>query len=38
MDKEKYPADGRKERFLDFAEAFRGTLEQKGFKLDKWKR
>ncbi|MCI8846581.1 MAG: hypothetical protein HFI04_09480 [Lachnospiraceae bacterium] len=27
-----------RERFLDFAEAFRGTLEQKGFKLDKWKR
>ena len=26
------------ERFLDFAEAFRGKLEQKGFKLDKWKR
>ena len=26
------------ERFLDFAEAFRGKLEQNGFKLDKWKR
>ena len=26
------------ERFLDFAEAFRGELLQKGFKLDKWKR
>ena len=27
-----------REKFLDFAEAFRGTLEQKGYKLDKWKR
>lgn len=26
------------EKFLDFAEAFRATLEQKGYKLDKWKR
>ena len=26
------------EKFLDFAEAFRSTLEQKGYKLDKWKR
>ena len=27
-----------KERFLDFLEAFRARLEQKGYKLDKWKR
>lgn len=27
-----------RERFLDFAEAFRSILEQKGYKLDKWKR
>lgn len=26
------------EKFLDFAEAFRAKLEQKGCKLDKWKR
>jgi len=26
------------ERFLDFAEAFRIKLEQRGYKLDKWKR
>ena len=26
------------ERFLDFAEAFRVKLEQRGYKLDKWKR
>ncbi len=26
------------EKILDFAEAFRGKLEQKGYKLDKWKR
>lgn len=27
-----------RERFLDFAERFRSVLEQKGYKLDKWKR
>lgn len=27
-----------RERFLDFLEAFRARLEQKGYKLDKWKR
>ena len=27
-----------REKFLDFAEAFRTTLEQKGYKLEKWKR
>lgn len=27
-----------RERFLDFAEAFRAVLEQKGCKLEKWKR
>ena len=27
-----------RERFLDFLEAFRSHLEQKGYKLDKWKR
>ncbi len=26
------------EKFLDFAEAFRSDLEQKGYKLEKWKR
>ncbi len=26
------------EKFLDFAEDFRATLEEKGYKLDKWKR
>jgi len=26
------------EKMLDFAEAFRVTLEEKGYKLDKWKR
>jgi len=26
------------EKFLDFVEAFRSTLEEKGLKLDKWKR
>lgn len=26
------------ERFLDFAEVFRVKLEQRGYKLDKWKR
>ena len=26
------------EKVLDFAEAFRATLEEKGYKLDKWKR
>lgn len=26
------------EKFLDFAEAFRVKLEQRGYKLDKWKR
>ncbi|MDE7017654.1 MAG: hypothetical protein K2P65_08785 [Lachnospiraceae bacterium] len=27
-----------REKFLDFAEAFRETLAQKGYKLEKWKR
>lgn len=27
-----------RERFLDFLEAFRSQLEQKGYKLDKWTR
>ena len=27
-----------RERFLDFLETFRSHLEQKGYKLDKWKR
>ena len=27
-----------RERFLDFLETFRAHLEQKGYKLDKWKR
>ena len=27
-----------REKFLDFAEAFRSNLEQKGYKLEKWKR
>lgn len=27
-----------RERFLDFLETFRSRLEQKGYKLDKWKR
>jgi len=27
-----------REQFLDFLEAFRATLEQKGYKLDKWTR
>lgn len=27
-----------RERFLDFLEAFRAKLEQKGYKLDKWTR
>lgn len=26
------------EKILDFSEAFRATLEEKGYKLDKWKR
>ncbi len=26
------------EKFLDFAEDFRATLEEKGYKLEKWKR
>ena len=27
-----------REKFLDFLEEFRSILEEKGYKLDKWKR
>lgn len=27
-----------REKMFDFVEAFRATLEEKGYKLDKWKR